>query len=208
MSQAKVNRVRRRDEAINFSKQWLFEETDWESQQVKEILHLPVVEVQRAPPEQLAYARMALNKCHENVRWQVKNDPDRLSVAVSGWWLQWPNFVLHSVVARGGQLVCITPNALGEQSFAFIVDNQIEWREDGEVFSAYRNGGKIGPGLRAFPKVTIKQTSMYLERLTPNADPYKVMTFSDEEIVALEKMGIREYPDIQDLVNKIKRGLI
>jgi len=115
------------------------------------------------------------------------NDPLKTARAVTGWWVQWPDFVLHSVIEQSGRLICITPTQFDESDFPFIPDPQISWLETGDVYSAVRGGRVIGPGVRAFPKFTMARNAIVRERLVAGVDPFKAIEFSDEMMEALKR---------------------
>jgi hypothetical protein len=143
--------------------------------------------VHRASPGQLAWARMPANECHTNARWYAKNDPTGSARAVSGWWVQWPNFVLHSVVEIEGALICITPSAFNETEFPFILDPKISWVENGEHYSAVRDDKIVGVGVRVFPAFTMAQNAIVRERLLAGAHPLNAGDFTDEEMEELKR---------------------
>ena len=115
------------------------------------------------------------------------NDPLKTARAVTGWWVQWPDFVLHSVIEQSGRLICITPTQFDESDLPFIPDPQISWLETGDVYSAVRGGRVIGPGVRAFPKFTMARNAIVRERLVAGVDPFKAIEFSDEMMEALKR---------------------
>jgi hypothetical protein len=91
---------------------------------------LPVVTVQRAPHEQLTWARMKPRECHANARFMEKNDPNRLTKQILGWMVSPHMFVLHSIIDQNGQLICVTPHVVGEtfsgDEFEFAPDPALE----------------------------------------------------------------------------------
>ena len=117
MGQARVRREALRKKMLDKSKDWDFPASPWEASVCASLKEADIVLVRGASPDQLAWARMPPNECHANARWYAKNDPTGRSRAVAGWWVQWPNFVLHFVVEIEGMLICITPSAFNEQSF-------------------------------------------------------------------------------------------
>jgi hypothetical protein len=134
--------------------------------------------------------RMPTNQCHANVRWYVENDPEKRSRAITGWWVQWPDFVLHSVIERVGKMSCVMPSPFVEREIPFIPDPKISWVKDGEAYSALRNGGKIGSGVRTFPAFTIARNAIIRERLIAGVDPLKAGDFSDDEMTDLRRRYI------------------
>jgi hypothetical protein len=188
MGQAKVRREALRQQMLDEGRRWDFAPSSWEADicaQLKD--DSLVVVVPRAAAEQIAWMKMPANKCHANERWFVQNDPSRRARAVTGWWVQWPDFVLHSVIEQDGQLICITPVPFDESDFPFIPDPQIDWIEDGDVYSAVRGGRIIGPGVRAFPEFTMARNGIVRERLLAGDDPFKAIEFSDERMEALKR---------------------
>jgi len=190
MGQAKVKRETLRQMLLKKGEEWDFPPSPWEAAVCAELKEENVVIVPRAPADQLASMRMPANKCHANVRWYVQNDPAGKARSVTGWWVQWPVFVLHSVIEADGQLVCITPSAYNEVEVPFLPDPKISWVEDGEVYSAVRQGHIIGPGVRALPAFTMAQNAIVRERLLAGCDPLKAGDFSDEEMMELKRQYI------------------
>jgi hypothetical protein len=133
---------------------------------------------------------MPANRCHANARWYSRNDPSGKARVVTGWWVQWPAFVLHSVVETDGQLMCVTPSLYNEVEFPFIPDPKITWMEDGEVYSAVRLGQIVGPGVRVHPAFTMAQNEIVRERLLSGMDPLKVGDFTEEEMEELKQQHI------------------
>ena len=155
------------------SKEWDFPPSPWEVGVCAELRESDVVVVPRVTSTQLAWMHMPTNQCHANVRWYVENDPEKQSLAVTGWWVQWPNFVLHSVVEVAGKVFCITPSPFEDTEIPVIPDPKISWSEGGKVYSAIRNGREIGPGVRVFPAFTMAQSAIVRERLLAGCDPLK-----------------------------------
>lgn len=190
MGQAKRRREELRLAMLEKGKDWDFPPSQWEADVCSELKEEDVIVVPRVPPDQIAWMRMPANQCHANVRWYVENDPQKSSRAVVGWWVQWPNFVLHSVVAEAGNFFCITPSSFYETEIPFIPDPKISWIADGGVFSAMRNGQKIGPGVRKFPAFAIAQNAIVRERLLRGGDPIRACDFSEEEMENLKQRYI------------------
>jgi hypothetical protein len=94
------------------------------------------------------------------------------------------------VIEREGQLICITPSAIIEKEFPFIPDSKISWIEDGDVYSAIRDGRKIELGVRVFPEFTMAQCAILRERLLSGIDPRKAANFSNEEMEELKRRYI------------------
>jgi hypothetical protein len=190
MGQARVRREALRQKMLNKSKEWDFSPSAWEAAVCAELREEDVVVIRRAPAGQLAWSRMPANECHANARWYVKNDPSGKARAVVGWWVQWPNFVLHSVVEVEGALICMTPSQFNEAEIPFIPDPKIGWIENGEVYSAIRNGQIVGPGVRKFPEFAMAQNEIVRERLIAGVDPSKAGDFTDEEMEELKRQHI------------------
>lgn len=96
--------------------------------------------------------------CHVNCAAQVANDPYRLSRHITGWLPFGSNLILHSVVERDGQWLCLTPQFVAATpTFSFISDPHIEWKtnEDGSN-DPYRNGILLPDVLRKFPEQHIR----------------------------------------------------
>lgn len=155
---------------------WSFSPTEWESRTVAEIQALPVIKVMRYPDDALEYMRMPPRECHKNARFMQDNDPNGRLKQVTGWWMQDGNYVLHSVVDQYGDYVCVTPAPLHpENPFDFIPDEKIEWRDEGDFRVAYRDGVKIGPGVRSNPTKAIADLEEIRSRLLSGMNPYEAV---------------------------------
>jgi hypothetical protein len=187
MGQAKRRREALRQIMLEEGRKWDFPPSVWEIAVCAELKNQPVVVVPRMPAEQLNWMRMPAHKCHANVRWYAENDPSKRSHAVVGWWVQWPDFVLHSIIETDGQMTCITPIPYNENEFPFIPDPKIGWVQNEDVYSAVRNGRVIGPGLRAFPAFTMARNAIVRERLLSGVDPFKAIEFTEHDIEALKR---------------------
>ncbi|SEI22559.1 hypothetical protein [Tardiphaga sp. OK245] len=190
MGQAKIRREALRLELLSKCSEWDFPASAWEADLCSELREQDVLLVPRASAEQLAWARMPANQCHANARWYEKNDPTGNARAVVGWWVQWPNFVLHSIIETKGQLICITPSSIKEMKIPFIRDPKISWVEDGDVYSAIRNDHVIGHGVRMFPAYTAAQTAVFRDRLLAGIDPFIATYFTDQELEDLKERYI------------------
>lgn len=187
MGQAKVKREALRQEALKKSAEWDFSASAWEAEVCAELREDAVILVPRASAEQLAWSRMLASQCHANARWYAENDPSGKAKMVTGWWVQWPNFVLHSVIEVDQQLICITPSSFHEGEIPFIPDPKINWIENGDVYSAVRNGQIVGPGVRVFPAFTMAQNAIVRERMLAGRDPLKATYFTDAEMAELKQ---------------------
>ena len=190
MGQAKARREALRLKMLDEGGKWDFPLSAWETAVCADLSEDAVVVVRRAPPEQIAWMRMPANECHANARWYAKHHPSGRARAITGWWVQWPDFVLHSVVEADGLLFCITPVSFDETEFPFIPDPKISWIEDGEFRSAIRNDQIIGPGVRMFPAFTIARNAIVRERLLAGVDPFRACEFTDEEMEELKRIHI------------------
>lgn len=187
MGQAKVRREALRQKMLEDGKKWDFPPSAWEAAICAELRNQIARIVPLAPADQLASMGTRANECHTNARWYAKNDPTGKIRFVTGWWVQWPNFVLHSVIEQDGQLICITPNSFGEARLPFIADPKISWVEDGKVYSAIRDGQVIGVGVRAFPAFTIAQTKIVSELLIAGVNPAEACEVADKKMIGLEQ---------------------
>lgn len=157
-------------------KKWAFPITDWEVKTVEQIRNLPVVRARRYPDDALEWMRMPARECHANARFMQDNDPEGRLKQVTGWWLQEGNYVLHSVVDQYGTYMCVTPAPLHrEYEFDFIPDPKIEWRDEGDHRVAYRDGVKIGPGVRSDPAETLEVLDKIRTRLLSGMNPYEAV---------------------------------
>jgi hypothetical protein len=194
MGQAKQRRAALRDYMLKEGEKWNFPQSPWEVSVCKELRAEDIVVVPRVPADQLSEMRMLRNECHANTRWYAENDPSGKTKAITGWWVQWPNFVVHSVIEQDGRLFCITPSATNESEIEFIPDPKIVWVLEGDGFSAYRGGYRVGPGVRKYPALTFAQCEIIRRRLLTGVDPHTACNFSDEEMAEL----IRHYVNAED----------
>jgi hypothetical protein len=185
--QAKARREALRQKMLEQGGKWDFPPSPWEATLCAELRNQTVILVPRIPAEQLRSMRMPANECHSNVRWYVNHDPSKMVRGVTGWWVQWPDFVLHSVVEIDGQMRCITPTHFGEAEIPFIPDPKISWIEDGEVYSEVRDGHVIGPGVRAFPSYTMARSAIVREKLLAGVDPFTAIELTDELMETLKR---------------------
>lgn len=160
----------------------------WEAALVEELLDENVECVPRVSPEDLAWMRMPANHCHQNCWWYEANDPTGRSRAVTGWWLQGLDFVLHSVMEADGRYFCITPSMAQESEIYFIPDPELKWIREPDRIAVMRNGGEVDLGVRRFPAFTIAWNEMLRDRLLAGVHPYRAMTFSREEMLELRRL--------------------
>lgn len=193
MGQAKRKRTATLSELLRKSIAFDFPPSPWEAAICRELRarESDILVVPRISNEQLALVRMSAGECHANARWCAEQDPSGKTRAVTGWWVQWPNFVLHSVIEIDGQFFCVTPTPFNETEIPFIPDPKINWIEDGEVYSAIRDGQIIGPGLRAFPEYTMAQNAIVRERLLRGMNPLEASNFTEEEMADLRARYIK-----------------
>jgi len=178
MGEAKRKLEAVRAELLAELDKWSFPATDWELNTVAEIKLLPVVKVHRGSDEELTWMRMKPRQCHANAHFMEEHDPERRSRRITGWWPQDGNYVLHSIVDQHGQLFCVTPAPFHrENPFDFIPDPKIEWREDGDHFTAYRDGMPVGPGVRSDPVKATADTAELRARLLSGMNPYSAMQY-------------------------------
>lgn len=187
MGQAKVRRAQMLREHLDRLSEWDFPPSTWEADICRELADMPILTVPCAPQDQLAGMPMRINECHQNARRYAKNDPDGEVRAISGWWVVWPDYLLHSVVKIDRQLICITPKTLNETEIPFIPDSNISWVETGGVYSAIRNGQKIGPGVRAYPDFSLARIEITRSKLLAGIDPAKAMELTQEELKDLKQ---------------------
>lgn len=166
MGEAKVRREAMRRMMLAECEKWSFPPTPEEADIVAQISTLPRVNVRRVDNDAIAYMRMPGKECHANTRWYQDNDPEGKAMQATGWWEQNGSYVLHSVVRRDGAYFCITPQQPDvPDTFEFVPDPVLEWREEGEYRVCYRSGYKCSPGVRADPDAVIKYMATVRERL-------------------------------------------
>jgi len=186
MGQAKTKLEAMRTRQLELAAYWDFPPTPEEAAICAGLRDMEIVIAQRASPADLSYMRMPKNSCHENVSWYERNDPTGQSRAVTGWWVQWPDFVLHSVLKFGEKYICITPSDMNEQEFPFMPDPEIIWERRQEHYIAKKMGYEIGIGVRLFPEFTMARLRMVQERLRSGAHPIEAIKFSDTEMRELK----------------------
>lgn len=155
---------------------WAFEPTAWEAQTVNEIEKLPVVKVRRYPDNVLKDMRMPARECHANAKYMEDNDPEKRTKHITGWWIQFDCFILHSVILRDGQYACVTPAPYESADvFDFVPDAAIVWRDNGRLRSAFRDDVMIGKGVRKYPSKKLEEVQMLKARLLSGMNPYEAM---------------------------------
>jgi hypothetical protein len=182
MGDAKKNLAAFREGLLSQALRWCFAPSAWENDLVAQIVAMPSHRVPRMSASDLAWMGMPANECHANTRWYEKNDPTQESKSITGWWLQGMEFILHSVLSRQGQYVCITPTARDDSEIQFFPDPKIEWIVRDNCFCAMRNGHEIGLGVRRFPSFTIAQNEILIARLNSGMNPHRASEFNPEEI--------------------------
>lgn len=154
--------------------QWSKPPSDIERAALDELIAMPSVRAVRATAQNLQMMGMSAKDCHENCHWYAKNDPSGEWQHVFGWWMQPSALVLHSVIRRGDEYVCITPQAdpaVGAQ-FTFIPDEAITPEKNGDHFLLLRKGQNHHPGLRFDPAATIEYMSKVKGRLKSGMKPF------------------------------------
>ncbi|MEG8030676.1 hypothetical protein QP179_03285 [Sphingomonas aurantiaca] len=153
---------------------WDFPVTAEEAAAVAEIEQLDSYIVHRYPKHMLDYMKMKPNECHANARFMEANDPEQKTKHVTGYWPQAGNYVLHSVVLREGEMLCVTPLAINApDSFTFIPDFDIEWKQESDGYTAYRKGYKVEPGLRSDPLENKRIADIIIARMEAGVPPLK-----------------------------------
>jgi hypothetical protein len=158
--------------------EWSFPVTDWELSTVEEIVRLPVITVHRVDAAKLNWMGMKPRQCHTNSRFMEQNDPERRTKQIIGWWPQGDRYVLHSIVNHRGQYLCFTPvdeKLVPETQFEFLPDSKIEMREEDGFRVAYRDGVKIGAGVRHNPTKVLADAEIVRQRLLLGMDPYEAL---------------------------------
>lgn len=158
--------------------------SDVEQQLANALKDLPVTQAYREDAERLAWARMKPRECHANVSFYVNADPSKQAKHVVGWWKQAHQFVLHSVVGMGSDLLCITPQQAGvPDAFLFASDPAITWADEGGgVRRFYRDGIPLPKIVRTDPAVATEVATIGLEHLARGMDPAQVWDLIDDEM--------------------------
>ena len=173
MGEAKLRRMSARADILRVLDRWSQPPSEWEAAMVAEVRQLPVLVVRRASPEQLSWCRMKPRLCHDNCAWYERNDPTGRSKVCTGWIRdQSGNFVLHAVMKRGTEYVCITPVPNDEAThFDFIPDPAIVVSMEDGKYRHHRQGQLIGVGLRPDPEKTLAHANRVRERIESGMDP-------------------------------------
>ena len=182
MGEARRKMQKLRESLLWQAESWCFSPSDWETSLVDEILDIPIVHVPRMLRNQIDWMGMPSQRCHENAFWYEKNDPTNQTKAVTGWWFQGMEFILHSVVGCDRQYRCITPTDGNDDVIHFRPDPKIEWVSKDGHLAALRNGQEIGIGVRPFPKFTIAQNTLMLRRLLSGTKPRNASEFTSDEM--------------------------
>lgn len=176
-----------RDSFLRQADRWSFPETQWERDLVLELGRLPLLRAPRAPEWLLRHSRMVPQRCHENVSFVVEHFPH--CEHVSGWMPVDGDYVLHSVLRQSGELVCVTPLLSPGRGMPdhveFIPDPRIEWRREGAVPVAYRDGVEVGPGVRTDPTATMRRVALVRERLLAGVHPFQAVLLTVPDAPAL-----------------------
>ncbi len=62
-------------------------------------------------------------------------------------------YVLHSIIIKHDVYCCVTPYEAEELSHIdFVPDAKVEWKQEGDLRVFYRDGTKIGLGVRINPE--------------------------------------------------------
>lgn len=155
MGEAKRREMMLREALVREADKWSFPGSEWERETVAELARMPRVEVTRESAEKLQWAKMKPKDCHANTGWYEANDPTGKWKRVTGWWPQGDTYVLHSVVSDGKNFMCLTPQEWDvPQTFEFVPDDKLTWREEGNKRVFHRDGHAISVGLRGIPMRT------------------------------------------------------
>ncbi|MBL0926014.1 MAG: hypothetical protein IBJ12_16300 [Sphingomonadaceae bacterium] len=187
MGEAKRRMDAERRRLLDQAESWMVAPSEWEAALVEELLDAELECVPRMSTEDLAWMRMPANRCHENCWWYEANDPTGRSKAVTGWWLQGLDFVLHTVMEADGRYCCITPSMAQEPEIYFIPDPKLEWIKEPDRIAVIRNGQEVDLGVRRFPAFTIAWNQMLRDRLLAGMNPHQAIVFTREEMLELKR---------------------
>lgn len=176
MGEAKRKIERLRATFLADAEKWLFPPSEWEARTIEEVRQLPMHTVRRVVGAEAQVSGMPPRECHANCRWYEKNDPEGKSRQVTGWWHQDGNYVLHSVVARDGGMIDITPSEVHGPLVDFVPDPKIEWREQGDRLAPYREGVRVPVGIRSDPAAALEEVEQVKKRLLSGMNPLKAVT--------------------------------
>lgn len=163
---------------------WVHPATKHELGLVNALGAMPTKLAVPVPDEILEYMRMKPQECHQNAHFYATRDPD--AHHVFGWRPMGDVFVLHSVIQKHGQLLCVTPAADGDHfAFPFIPDAKIEVVFGEEDRASFHRSGYalIGGGVRKDPKAIISVFSEHLAELNSGADPKKVVQAIENKVI-------------------------
>lgn len=111
---------------------WMVPPTKREAMLVAELSAQPRIRVEAIHPDLRKHLGMRLHDCHRNCRDFVRDERSDTFRHVAGWRIENGLYILHSIVSRPGETICITPMLQdGGDAFDFIP-------EPGTTFSKHR----------------------------------------------------------------------
>lgn len=177
MGEAKQKAAEQRDGVRIMMEKWAGPDLPGEADIAREIETLPSEWVNRAHRTDLARSGMKAGECHGNCIWYEKNDPLKQHKRVTGWVIDEINGVLmlHSVVKRGDEMICITPTLDGTDGCEFRPDPDIAMSEENGRMVFDRKGVRIGVGIRRDPAKTRQKAAKVIAALDAGASIQDVM---------------------------------
>lgn len=173
---ARANAQRRKAEMgamiLTEMERWGDPPSEQEAAWLREVLKLPRVTVTRPPDEALLASGMTPKDCHLNCSAQERNDEGQ-SKHITGWMIDGPALVLHSIIEARGQYLCITPQLVpAANTFDFIPDPAMTWIPDGNGGRVLRrHGEEVRVGLRAYPEIHVEMLAEFRRLVESGMDP-------------------------------------
>jgi hypothetical protein len=177
MGEAKRREKEMSDRVRTILEKWSFEPTHAEADAVLEIDAIPPVRVERVDNRQLFRQGMERGACHANCDFYEKADLEQRWKRVTGWISDDLNglYILHSIVQRGDERICITPQDDERPFLTFRPDPAVERVPDDKRYFWKRNGVLVTVGFRRDPAKTIAANRRLIGLLNAGEPPMSVM---------------------------------
>ncbi|MDG2531280.1 hypothetical protein [Caulobacter endophyticus] len=177
MGEAKRKADQQRAEIRAMMEKWAGPDIPGEADIASQIEALPSEWVNRADRAQLEWAGMKVGDCHANCIWYERNDPRGDHKRVTGWIVDDVNgvYMLHSIVKRGDEAICITPTLDGTDGCTFRADPDVIMTEEDGRIVFHRKGTRIGVGIRRDVEATRKKSAQIIAALEAGASIQDLM---------------------------------
>ncbi len=177
MGEAKRKQAEQQANVRAMMAKWIGPDIPGEADIANEIEALPSEWVNRADRAQLEWAKMKVGDCHGNCIWYERNDPDGHHKRVTGWIIDEVHgvYILHSVVKRGDESICITPTLDGTNGCEFRPDPDVIMTEEDGRMVFHRKGVRITVGVRRDADATRAKAAEIIAALNAGASVQDVM---------------------------------